>query len=268
MCRACQDLFEYLNEGGWDVLSARCCDFLRTAPVSSRVIDVTDLGGSALSNARLRAALNGVALPLFGGDLRDDWCLIGQRHVGQALGQGNLLRVAESGFAQCAIATSEDGRLGFSWAGEFLPRYSGILHFLESSAVWFDHRGWFYADLVSLSDPESVLSILPECEPIREASGEYVNWWMGDEYAIYAEPHIASPVPSPLIVSVLTKRQETALALKEELDERAQGQRPSWLLSRLQPVGDGHSELPSIWEPFVDQGGALRRFLDEASESD
>ena len=250
------------------MLSSRCRNFLRTAPVSSRVIDVTDPGGSALSDARLRAALNGVALPLFGGDLRDDWCLIGQRRAGHAVGQGNLTRVAESGFAQCAIVTSEDGRLGFSWAGEFLPRYSGILHFLESSADWFDHRGWFYADLVSLSDPEAVLSVLSECEPIRETSGEYVNWWMGDEYAIYAEPHIASPAPSPLIVSVLAKRQETALALKEELDERVQGQRPSWLLSRLQPVGDGHPELSSIWEPFVDQGEALRRFLDEASESD
>ena len=250
------------------MLSSRCRNFLSTALVSSRVIDVTDPGGSALSNARLSAVLNGVALPFFGGDLHDDWCLIGQRRAGQALGQGNLTRVAELRFAQCAIVTSEDDRLGFSWAEEFLPRYSGILHFLESSAAWFDYREWFYADLVSLSDPEAVLSVLPECEPIHEASGKYVSWWMGDEYAIYAEPHIASPVPSPLVVSVLAKRPETALALKEELDERVQGQRAPWLLSRLQPVGDGHPELPSIWEPFVNQGDALRRFLDEASESD
>jgi hypothetical protein len=148
-----------------------------------------------------------------------------------------------------------------------LPRYSGILHFLESAAAWSDHRGWFYADIVTLDDPEAMISVLPECEPIREASGEYVNWWAGAAYDIYAEPHIASPIPSPFIVSVLARHREAARELKEELAGRVRGQRPAWLLSRLRPVGDGHPEAPTIWEPFVDQGSKLRRFLDGASES-
>lgn len=248
------------------MLSARCRHFLATALVSSRVVDVSGDRSDPTINARLATALNGVVLPLFGGDLRDDWCLIGHRHAERGLKQGNLIRVAEPAFAQCAIVASEDGRLGFSWAGEFLPRYSGLLHFLESSSVWFSHKGWYYSDLVSLIAPEAALAALPECEPIREASGEQVKWWTTGDCSIYAEPHIASPVPSPVTVTVLARSQEVALSLRGELAGKVHGQRPAWLLPRLRPVGDNHPQPPMEWGPFIEQHDGLRRFLDQDSE--
>jgi hypothetical protein len=118
------------------VLSARSYGYMTAALVSSRVVDVTHGGDGSSSNERLTKALNGVALPLFGGDL-----------------------------------------------------------------------------------------------------------------------------------SVLARSEEAALMLRRELVERVPGRRPAWLFPRLRPVGEGHLRPPSAWEPFIEQDGERRRFLNEAGQN-
>ena len=161
------------------------------------------------------------------------------------------MKVAEPAFAQCAIVMSSDSRIGFSWSGEFLPRYSHMTHFLESASVWHSLLGWRFADIVRLSDPEPVLRVFPRCPLIQEASGEYVRWWLGDDYAIYVEPSIASPVASPLNIIVIAKTEEDAHAIRMLLSSEVDGSRPDRLLARLRPIGEAHPEPPQTWGVLV-----------------
>jgi hypothetical protein len=200
-----------------------------------------------VNDAYLGDEVKGCVFPIYGGDLRGDWCLWGRRQRYEAISESSISKVGELASAQCAIVMSADGRIGFSWSTEFLPRYSHSVHFLESMAVWQTVLGWTYADIVRLDSVEPVLQHVRDCRLVQEASGEHVRWWVGDEYAVYAEPRAASPTDKPLNISVLARTTQNAHAMKKVLSSEVHGHRPDYLLGTLVSIGENFPMPPSSW---------------------
>lgn len=247
-------------------LSLRCSRFLGTYFLSKEIRDTSKADGPleadilSVEQGRVGGPFKGVVIPVYGGDLYG-WCCIGTRRpIVHTTPNGlTLINVAEHTDAQCAIAMSGDGRIGVSWSGEFLPRYSHMTHFLEAIAMWSDLLGWRYVDIVQ-SEPEQVLRRIPGCQLIPEASGEYVRWWMSDEYAVFSEPRLADPVVSPLVhVTVIAKTGVRAEMLVSKLRQEIPGSRPEFFLRTIRAVGEGHPEVPMIWGEPSPAGHKLPR---------
>jgi hypothetical protein len=235
-------------------LSRRCSDFLATHYISAEIRGISKVGGAidadieSAERGNAGGVIRGAVVPVYGGDLYG-WCCIGTRRpVARLASDGlTLVKVAEHAEAQCAIVMSADGRIGVSWSGEFLPRYSHMTHFLEATAAWSGVLGWRYADVVQ-SELEPVFRVIPRCELIPEASGEYVRWWANEEYAVYGEPRLADPAVSPALrVTVMARTESQAQALSRRLRDEVPGKRPEFFLKSDPVIGDGYPELPGIW---------------------
>lgn len=199
------------------------------------------------NRGKVGSNLRGLVFPMYGGDLRG-WCRIGAFNpaVQHASNGPSMIRVAEHSSAQCALVMALDGRVGVSWTGEFLTRYSHLTHVLESAAVWADVLGWQYADAIH-SDPEAVLRVLPDARLIAEASGEHVRWWHGDGYAIYSEIQLtASPGSLPMTL-ILAQDGRRSAALREPLQSQVDGSRPSYFLSTRREVSLVRPDPPEAW---------------------
>lgn len=238
-------------------LSDRSITFLRSCYVSSAMVegrktsDAIETTVEAAENAIVGGALRGLVFPIHGGDLRG-WCRVGAlKPVMMRASNGpSIIKVAEHNDAQCAIVMAIDGRIGVSWSGEFLPRYSHMTHMIESAAVWSMLLGWYHADAVR-SEPEKVLRFLPRSRLIAEASGEHIRWWLGEDCVIYSETQLtAGPGTLPTVV-VLAQDDKQATGLGDYLQSRVEGVRPHYFLRTMREIGVAPSDPPIAWGGFL-----------------
>jgi hypothetical protein len=196
--------------------------------------------------------MRGVAVPVLGGDLFGWYCVGAGEPGGWTTADGIAVsRFGEHSDAQCALVTAADGRVGVSWSGEFLPRYSDLRHLLEASALWASFVGWAYADVARV-EPEQVIDALPGSRLAPEASGAYVRWWRGPDHAVYAEPRLTETAGKIATVSVLARTGDHARALRETLRSAVAGERPETFTATIARIGEESPEPPERWGPYGD----------------
>jgi hypothetical protein len=232
----------------------------------SRCYVASELRGSTASfeaadhdtsaDARVEEILRGVVLPVFGGDLYG-WYRIGADQAdGWTTPDGvPVARIAEHDTAQCALVMALDGRIGVSWSGEFLPRYSHLNHLVEATAMWASFLDWEYADALRCNAGQ-VVSALAGSDLVPEASGEYVRWWRAADHAVYAEPRLTEANASVVNVSVLARTKEKAMTIRRVLRSEVSVDRPEVCLAAGNPIGHALPDVPSMWGP-IESGAAL-----------
>lgn len=161
----------------------------------------------------------GVSFPVLGGELQG-WIRLGIKSGKvRSSSSGELIfNFAEPQFVQCGLVCRADGYFGVSWSGEFLPWHADVCRLIESSSVWADLAGWRKSALCE-GDPSDVLSAIKDLSKEDRASSRETFWWLGDDVAVYCEPHLTYIPEGSFRIHVLTANWEADWRVKRTLEK-------------------------------------------------
>ncbi|MEW2505941.1 hypothetical protein AB0878_36310 [Amycolatopsis sp. NPDC047767] len=204
---------------------------LRPVPVIS--FDAPDYVRDAVLSQEQE--FGGISFPVQGGELQG-WIRLGVKSgkPWRTSADEWIFNFAEPQFVQCGLVCRVDGYFGVSWSGEFLPWHADVCRLIESSAIWADLIGWRKSALCD-GIPRDVLNTLSDLNGLSEAesaSSREASWWLGDDTAVYIEPHLTYFPGGSSRIHVMTSDAEVDQRVKRELE--AAGKAGTDLLVRLQ----------------------------------